>query len=251
MKILNGGVPDEHQAAERFEREARLVKKMRHPNIISVFDFGKMADGRSYFVMEFVEGLSLLSVLESEYKLSMTRTCKIILQVCDAMAHAHQLGIIHRDLKPSNVILVSEDDKCDKVKIVDFGIAKLNEPWEGMESRLTQDGQVLGSPAYMSPEQCLGNPLDQRSDIYSVGCVMYQLLCGVPPFWGDHALAILYKQVNEATTAVDLPSEPISPGLEKIILKTLRKDPNDRYQSMTELESDLVKLMMLQEARAQ
>jgi len=241
MKILNSTFVEESEASERFEREARVIRKMRHPRIISVFDFGRTFDGRSFYVMEFVEGESLLSLLEREVRLSAADTCKVGLQICDAMAHAHNLGIIHRDLKPSNIILLSGDKENPEVKIVDFGIAKLNQSWDQIESRLTQEGQILGSPAYMSPEQCLGDEIDHRSDIYSIGCVMYQLLCGAPPFWAEHSLALLYKQVNEEPpSTIPLPQEAISTKLEKIILKTLQKDPNSRYQSMLAMESDLL-----------
>jgi len=241
MKILNCTLGEENEANERFEREARVIRKMRHPRIISVFDFGRTFDGRSFYVMEFVEGESLLSLLEREVRLSATETCKVGLQICDAMAHAHNLGIIHRDLKPSNIILLSGDKENPEVKIVDFGIAKLNQSWGQVESRLTQDGQILGSPAYMSPEQCLGDQVDHRSDIYSIGCVMYQLLCGVPPFWAEHSLALLYKQVNEEPpSTIPLAQEANSTKLEKVILKTLQKNPNSRYQSMLAMESDLL-----------
>jgi eukaryotic-like serine/threonine-protein kinase len=241
MKILNSTFVEESEASERFEREARVIRKMRHPRIISVFDFGRTYDGRSFYVMEFVEGESLLSILEREVRLNAADTCKVGLQICDAMAHAHNLGIIHRDLKPSNIILLSGDRENPEVKIVDFGIAKLNQSWDQVESRLTQEGQILGSPAYMSPEQCLGDEIDHRSDIYSIGCVMYQLLCGAPPFWAEHSLALLYKQVNEEPpSAIPLQHEAISAKLEKIVLRTLQKDPNARYQSMLAMESDLL-----------
>jgi tRNA A-37 threonylcarbamoyl transferase component Bud32 len=241
MKILNSTFVEESEASERFEREARVIRKMRHPRIISVFDFGRTSDGRPFYVMEFVEGECLLSLLEREVRLNAADTCTVGLQICDAMAHAHNLGIIHRDLKPSNIILLSGSKEYPEVKIVDFGIAKLNQSWDQMESRLTQEGQILGSPAYMSPEQCLGNEIDHRSDIYSIGCVLYQLLCGAPPFWAEHSLALLYKQVNEEPpSAIPSPVETISAKLEKIILKTLQKDPNARYQSMLAMESDLL-----------
>ena len=241
MKILNSEYTHDHEANERFEREARIIRKLRHSNIISVFDFGKMPDGRSYFVMEYVEGESLLSALEREISLSTRRTCRIFLQICDAMAHAHRNGIVHRDLKPSNIVLLNEGKKTDQVKIVDFGIAKINQTPTEVDSRLTQEGQIFGSPAYMSPEQCLGKQIDQRSDIYSIGCVMYQSLCGVPPFAAAPSLALLYKHVTESPpTSIPVPSGNIAPGLEKIVLKTLAKDPNDRYQSMMDIESDLL-----------
>jgi serine/threonine protein kinase len=245
MKILNGEYTNDHEANERFEREARIIRRMRHRGIISVFDFGKMPDGRAYFVMEFVEGESLLSVLEREVQLSMARTCRIFLQICDAMAHAHNIGIVHRDLTPSNVVLLSECENSDQVKIVDFGIAQINQTWSETDSRLTKEGQIFGSPAYMSPEQCLGQKIDHRSDIYSVGCVMYQSLCGVPPFTAEHLLALLYKHVNETLpTAIPVSSGKISPKLEKIVLRTLCKDPNERYQSMVDMESELLEFMI-------
>jgi serine/threonine protein kinase len=245
LKILNREHTNDHEANERFEREARIIRRMRHRGIVSVFDFGKMPDGRAYFVMEFVEGESLLSVLEREVRLSVTRTCRIFLQICDAMAHAHTMGIVHRDLTPSNVVLLPEGEKSDQVKIVDFGIAKINQAGSETDSRLTQDGQIFGSPAYMSPEQCLGQKIDHRSDIYSVGCVMYQSLCGVPPFAAEHSLALLYKHVNETLpTALPVTSGKVPPSLEKIVLKTLCKDPKQRYQSMVDMESELLEFMI-------
>jgi serine/threonine-protein kinase len=195
--------------------------------------------------MDFVDGQSLLSLLEKERRLSMTRACRIFLQVCDAMAHAHSFGVIHRDLKPSNIVLLTENDKSDQVRIVDFGIAKTNPIWGETDSRLTQDGQVVGSPAYMSPEQCLGDRVDHRSDIYSVGCAMYQSLSGIPPFSAANSMAILLLHINEAPPAsIPIPSGSILPRLEEIVLRALAKDPDHRYQAMVDMEQELLEFMI-------
>jgi len=241
IKVLNKDLTDNPEAGERFEREAQIIRKMRHPNIISIFDFGKMSDGRSYFVMEVLHGESLLTVLEREAPLNLERIGRVFLQVCDAMAHAHKVGIIHRDLTPSNIMLVSENDVHDRVRIVDFGIAKVEKSGSDLDIRLTQDGQVFGSPAYMSPEQCLGKAIDSRCDIYSIGCVMYHALSGVPPFSAPNAISILFKQVNEMPPAIHSGSPDAPLGrLERIIFKALVKKPEERYQSMSDFESALL-----------
>jgi serine/threonine-protein kinase len=242
MKILKPELVQDEEAKERFEREVQTIRKLRHRNVVSVCDFGKLRNGQAYIVMDFLEGDSLFRVLRRGEQLGVKRTCLIFLQICDAMAHAHRSGIVHRDLKPSNIILFRGGANRELVKIVDFGIAKVAHLWQDSHMTLTQDGQIFGSPAYMSPEQCLSEQIDYRADIYSVGCMMFECLTGAQPFAADQPLVLMFKHVNEPVpcfSAVN-PESRISPHLESVVSKALAKDPNDRYQDIVELERALL-----------
>src|SRR5262249_37806667 len=157
-----------------------------------IYDFGVTSDGQPFIAMDFLDGRALSEVIKNDGPLSPARGVPIFLQACDALAHAHRMGIIHRDLKPSNLMLIDNDGKKDFVKIVDFGIAKII-PQEGDKNlQLTATGEIFGSPLYMSPEQCLGQKLDQRSDIYQMGCLMYEAVAGKPPFKCDTAYETIH-----------------------------------------------------------
>ncbi len=223
----------------RFEKESRAASALAHTNIISILDFGKGADGRAYLVMEYLGSKNLDDVLKSEGHIDVRRFYRIFSQICDGLEHAHKKGIIHRDIKPSNIMLMDEDDIKDIVKIVDFGLAKLTRRDEEIE--LTKTGAIMGTPLYMSPEQCRGLPLDHRSDIYSLGCVMYKSLTGTSPVIGTTPLDTLYRHTTEepAPFTVTAPDLSLPAALEQAILKALKKDPNDRQQSMAELRNDI------------
>lgn len=248
LKMLNNEISLHEEARQRFEREARAMKRLDHPNLLTLKDFGKSSDGSTFFIMDFLNGRSLAQELILNRVLDPVRACRIFVQVCAAMQHAHQAGVVHRDIKPGNIFLTQKIGKTsqnevieDYVKVLDFGIAKLSISSEDTETNLTQKGQVLGSPRYMSPEQCLGGKLDQRSDIYSLGCVMYQALTGQTPFNGEHSLAILFKQVNEEPQGIGNinTSEQMRKELEVCVLKCLAKAPADRFDSMGALAADL------------
>ena len=226
---------------KRFQQEARAASALAHPNVIAVHDFGVSPQGQPYLVMDYLEGVSLSDLIRQHGCLSADRSLGIFIQACDALAHAHDKGIVHRDLKPSNIMVISDKRGEDEVKLVDFGIAKLL-PTEGEEiQRLTQTGEVFGSPFYMSPEQCTAQPLDARSDIYSMGCLMYETLVGKPPFVGVNFLETMFKHMNEIPLGLGSvqASRETREQLEAIVFKALAKDPAQRYQSMWELKDDL------------
>lgn len=224
---------------QRFQQEAQAASNLKHPNIIAVHNFGTTPDGEPYLVMDYVEGSSISDDLEKYGFVAVDRAVDIFIQVADALAHAHQRGIIHRDLKPSNILLLEKDGRKDHVNIVDFGIAKML-PQDGVEAvSLTQTGEVFGSPLYMSPEQCKGERLDARSDIYSMGCLMYETLTGRPATSGDNTMEVLYNHIHEVPAPMKAPLTHVPPQLEKIVFKTLAKDPAQRYQTMGELRDEL------------
>lgn len=227
----------------RFEREAKAISKLDHVNLITSHDFGVSNDGRPYMVMDFVEGTSLAQLIERDRKLPLRQTLEICIQVARGMAYAHAQGVLHRDLKPGNIMLITQPDGGKLVKIIDFGIAKVIE--ENASSSLTQTGDVFGSPYYMSPEQAVGRGIDERSDIYSLGCVMYEMLTGVLPFRGASAFETLYAHMNEKVPTLKLNAlkEQFPLPVEKLVAKALAKDQKDRWQSMSEFEYELSSIL--------
>lgn len=226
---------------KRFYLEATAVSKLKHQNILMIHDVGQTDDSIPFFVMELLEGVSLASVVEKYGGLHFLRAVPIFVQVCSAMAHSHKQGLIHRDLKPSNIMLVKNEDNPDYVKLVDFGIVLMTKMSQRASQKLTQKGEIWGSPVYMSPEQCSGGQVDARSDIYSMGMVMYEVLIGKPAFDDKIVARIVQKQLNEMPPAFDViaPGKSIPKGIEEIVFKCIQKNPADRYRTMEELEKDL------------
>lgn len=246
IKMLHPNAVASSTTLQRFQQEAEAASCLNHPNILTVFDFGVTAQGQPYLVMDYLEGTNLASFIEKETSIPFRRALGIFLQMAGALQHAHSKGVIHRDLKPSNIMLVNFEGDEDFVKIVDFGIAKvLNRDTSSDEldssGNLTRTGEIFGSPLYMSPEQCRGRKLDARSDIYSMGCVMYRVLTGKPPLVGIDLLECMYKHVNEmpASFCDACPDMNIPPEFEAVIFKALAKEPDDRYQTMSELRQAL------------
>jgi serine/threonine-protein kinase len=240
LKILKQAHFSDENAKKRFEREATTLSKTIHPNLVKLHGHGVSHSGAPYFVMDYLEGRSLAGILNEAGRMDVLRLCRIAEQICDGIGAAHDVGVLHRDLKPSNIILVGENIDNELVKIVDFGIAK--ELSAELEQKLTQDGLTVGTPGFMSPEQCCGLDLDQRSDVYSVGCIMYRALSGVGPFQADNTIALLYKHVTESHVppmAVHEPSIGAYPKLEKIVSKSLARKADNRYQSMRDLKKDI------------
>lgn len=241
LKMLLRDLAVEVQAFKRFQQEARAASLLDHPNIVAIYDFGLIGDDQAYLVMDYIAGKSLDCVFaESPDVIVLPRFRHIFAQACDALNHAHEHGVVHRDIKPSNIMLVRKGDDEDFVKIVDFGLVKLmslSDP----DQKLTSSQTLVGSPLYMSPEQCRGLELDHRSDIYSLGCVMYRALTGALPVLGETALDTLYKHVSEEPLPISTanPSVRIPPQLEKAVLKALQKRPEDRQQSMAELRQEI------------
>lgn len=227
----------------RFENEAKAANMLDHANLLRVFEFGLLPGGRPYFLMELVEGVTLADEIKKLGRLPMKRAIKIFIQVAFAIHYAHEHRIIHRDLKPSNIMLEKKDGE-ESVKVVDFGIAKLTGVDEFNQQTLTKTGEIFGSPLYMSPEQCAGTAIDNRSDLYSLGCLFYEALTGAPPFIGETAIATMMKHQQEQPLSLKEASMGIGfpIGLEKVIASLLQKDPSQRYQKANSLAADLIEL---------
>lgn len=238
IKMLHESLTANEVMRKRFEQEAQAISALNHPNILTVYDFGVTEDNKPYLVVEFLEGTSLEEVLNEEGALESQRVEHIFQQATSGLAQAHEKGIIHRDLKPGNIMLITVGDQKDFVKIVDFGIAKLVQESTEQNIGLTATGEVFGSPLYMSPEQCRGRKLDPRSDIYSLGCVMYHALCGKRPFTAQDLPECLYKQVHETPPKFSevAPELNIPEGLEKVVAKAMAKEPDDRFDNMTDFK---------------
>lgn len=237
IKLLQG--ESDQTAIERFKQEAKAASSLNHPNIIGIYDFG-ILDSQAYLVMDCLEGKTLGDVLDDEVHLSVERSINLFRQACLGLAHAHKNGILHRDLKPGNLCLVKDENGKELLKIVDFGIAKLMNG-NAKQLQLTQTGEIFGSPLYMSPEQCTAKPLDIRSDIYSLGCVMYECLTGRPPLRGDTAYETMTMHVSKEPDSFKTvaPNLSINPSIEAVVFRCLEKEPDDRYQSIEEILHDL------------
>lgn len=245
IKVLLAKYLDRDQVVARLEQEARLASSIGHEHIIDITDFGETHDGRTFVVMEFLDGESLGACIQRDGPLPEQRAIRIAHQVAGALHAAHEKGIIHRDIKPENVFLLERKNE-DFVKVVDFGISKSLTPEEegGNSPRLTQTGMVLGTPLYMSPEQARGSEnLDRRIDVYSLGVIMYEMITGEVPFHGNNYLSIISQVLNEEPQHPSETRADISRDLEDVILRALAKDPDDRYQSCEELASDLAMLV--------
>lgn len=232
IKVIHKDLTDSKTAGIRFQREASVLNSLQHENIVRFLSFGQLEDGRYFMAQELLPGLTLDQILAKEKTLEPGRALNLVSQVCRGLRLAHQNNIVHRDIKPAN-IAVFDTNEGETAKILDFGIYKNTE--QSKEQSLTSTGQVLGTYKYASPEQCCNNSVTPASDIYSLGCVFYEMLCGAPPFADESELAILN---NQAYTAIEnVPSAiPISNQLKKILLKCLKKTPDERYQNAEELD---------------
>lgn len=233
VKVLHPMASDNPMLTSQFVIEARAACRARHPGIVDVTDFGTMPDGRAFLVMELVESPTLATVLDGEGPLTHPRVVTLAVRIAEALQAASAHGVVHRDLTPANIFVCNGDQP----KICDFGVAKIvdkdAEDLEGVASR------VVGTAAYMSPEQGLGEAVDARTDIYALGCVMYRMLTGKVPFAGGSLVAILAKHVHDAPPAMTSPHGPIPAALEGVVLRALAKRPAERYQSPEEMLFDL------------
>jgi len=235
VKIMHPGRGNA-DAAKRFALEAKRSAGLRHPNTISVFDFGETPDGLLYIAMELLAGQSLAALLERERALSATRAKHLLVQILAALEAAHERGLVHRDLKPDNVFLVRVGKDPDFVKVLDFGIAKALDVTSG----ITASGTIIGTPAYMSPEQCRGLELDTRADLYSLGCMAFQMLAGRLPFASDNALGFLLAHAQEPPPDLVAVSEGAVPvTLAAWVGRCLAKAPDDRYASAEDARAAL------------
>ncbi|MDZ4836844.1 MAG: protein kinase [Candidatus Melainabacteria bacterium] len=240
VKLLNRELRDDY-FVRRFQQEARAASQLKHTNILCVLDFGLVSQTQPYLIMEWVDGATLDQVMDRDGKFTISHAVEICIKLAEGMQHAHRNGIIHRDLKPSNIML-SQTEIGERVLILDFGIAKMvDDPTE--RGMLTMTGQIIGSPRCISPEQARGEQLDGRSDIYSLGCVMFELFAGRPPYRGENAISTIAMHLNEPIPTISEGSDAKFPdGLEEIISKTMAKDPQDRFASMEELREKLALL---------
>ncbi|MEO8906051.1 MAG: serine/threonine-protein kinase [Polyangiaceae bacterium] len=239
LKVLRAEYASKGEIVTRFQQEAISASRIKHPNVLDVFDFGRLDNGCFFLAMEYLEGNDLADELQRRRVLDAATGIRVSMQLCRALAAAHANGVVHRDMKPENVFLQRTADGEEIVKIVDFGIAQLRSKDDAVvatKRRLTRTGMIFGTPEYMSPEQAGGKHADLRADIYAVGIIMYEMFTGAVPFTGETFLGVLTKHLNEPAPQMKalFPELAISEELQSVIMHALVKDPNLRYQTMLE-----------------
>ena len=232
VKVLFPELARDEAFVERFRREARAAASLNHRNIVSVYDFGE-GDGSWFIVMEYVEGRTLRDVIRVEGAMDPPRATELAAEIAAALVASHERGIIHRDVKPANVLIASG---TGTVKVADFGIARAANTREN----LTMPGTVLGTATYLSPEQAQGGEIDARTDVYSLGLVLYEMLTGAPPFTGSSPVAVAYKQLKETAPPPSTRNERVRPALDALVMKALAKEPAARQASAAQLRSELL-----------
>jgi len=234
LKVLFPDLTRRSDLVHRFLQEAKSASRINHENVIDINDFGQSEEGYVFIAMELLTGTEFGQVLREGGPLTWERAQPILLQIAKALRAAHEKGIVHRDMKPENVFILQRDGRPDFVKVLDFGIAKvLGMDQEG--PRLTRTGMIFGTPEYMAPEQAQGAKIDPRVDVYSVGCIMYHVLTGDVPFRADSFMAVLSKHMLEEPVPPHLKNPAVTEEVERVVLKALAKDPDQRFQSMAEL----------------
>lgn len=228
IKVLHPSLVSDATSVARFQREAQAMARIRHANAIAVSDFGITDDQINYIVMELFEGESLRKVLEREKKLPYTTAIAVARQVCGALEAAHRSGVIHRDIKPENIFVSPQPDGSYFVKVIDFGIAKIVTDTSKGGPPLTRQGMIIGSPHYLSPEQCTGQELDARSDIYSLGIVLFEMLTGRVPFTAVTPVAVALLHANEPPPSLRSLNPEIPEALDRLVMRALAKSKADR-----------------------
>ena len=248
VKVLRADLARDPAFLHRFRREAQAAAGLNHPSIVSVYDTGEDTnpDGTSvpYIVMEFVEGRTLRDILKAQGRLPVRRAMEIVADVCGALDFSHRNGIVHRDIKPANVMIT----EAGAVKVMDFGIARAV---ADNAATVTSTANVIGTAQYLSPEQARGEPVDARSDVYSTGCLLYELVTGSPPFQGDSPVAVAYQHVRENATAPSTRNPEVPPAVDSIVMKALAKNQLNRYQSAAEMRTDLQRALANQPVSAE
>src|SRR5258708_3984405 len=229
LKVMVSQIADDPELKQRFEREARAVAKMTHPNVVTVFDLGSHSDGSPFIAMELLKGTDLQRAVRQPPPLTLERKVAIIVQVLAGLAHAHQAGIVHRDIKPANIFINTEGT----VKIMDFGVARLT------TASMTGTGNIVGTADYMSPDQVKHSRVDGRSDVFTVGCLLYELLSNRRPFHSDNLMAIFYKITHEQPNSDVIPVGEAYDSLMPVLKKALAKDLEARYQTAYDFAVDL------------
>lgn len=249
LKVLHRDLGRDRRFVERFRREAVAAGRVDHPNIAQTSDFGQLEGGEFYLVMEYLEGVGLDAVIRKEHRIALPRAILILTQVADALEHAHRAKVVHRDLKPENVLLCTIRDQSEFVKILDFGIARIQT--QTFSGRLTLQGQIFGTAEYVSPEQATDVEVDGRSDLYSLGVLAFEMTTGTVPFEGTPA-EVLHAHVQNAPPAPStrVPEGELPTAFDEIVLRLLAKKPADRYQTGSEVRRDLLRLRAMLAAAA-
>lgn len=246
LKVIHRHLARDHQISRRFHREARILRKLRAPNLVRLLDFGETEDGLLFMALEHVQGTPL-DVLSRAGPMDPKRAVEITRQVCCALDHAHSEGVVHRDLKPGNVIIERDaEDETETARVLDFGLAKvLRGDASQSLTALTQQNMVFGTPEYMAPEAARGDEVDARSDVYAAGIILYELLTGSVPFGGNNPVAIMTAHLTDVVVAPSerAPDAGIAPALDAVVMHALAKKPEDRYPSAGSLSTALAHAM--------
>lgn len=245
IKLLKSELASDKTSLKRFEKEAEAATRLTHEGLVTMYHYGTTSDGTPFLVMEILEGENLGEFLKKHGPLQLNEALDLLLQVAEALSHVHKAGIVHRDLKPSNIILQSADLSNLKIKLADFGIASALKESSEVSETLTKTGDIVGTPAYMSPEQCLGQSPDFSSDLYSLGCVLFAILTSKPPFEGSNPVQIILAQINAQPPK--LPRDLVQKDekfrqLQTVLAKCLAKEKTDRYSSVSQLIEDLERI---------
>ncbi|MDP8958050.1 MAG: Stk1 family PASTA domain-containing Ser/Thr kinase [Actinomycetota bacterium] len=235
VKVLHSQLASDQAFVRRFRREAQAAANLSHPNIVSIYDWGHGDEGTYFIVMELIDGRTLREILRVEGRLLPRRAAEVAAEVASALAVAHRAGLVHRDIKPGNIMLTPTGN----VKVTDFGIARA---WDD-SSELTRTGAVIGTATYFSPEQAQGQAADERSDIYALGVVLYEMLTGHPPFIGESPVSVAYQHVSSVAPPPSHENPDIPPRLDTVVMRSLEKPPDRRYQAADELREDLLRVL--------